>query len=71
MTVGFTIFARQGDAEFRLRNHGHKDRPDLVTQAARIAIMRRIYYRADLRAGLDLAAPEFRGADEDSDRPRD
>ena len=65
MTVGFTIFARQGDVEFRLRNHGHKDRPALVTQAAipgvRIALMGRLYYRADLRAGLDVAAPESGG----------
>ena len=71
MTVGFTIFARQGDAEFRLRNQGHKDRPALVTQAAipgvRIALMGRLYYRADLRAGLDVAAPESGGPAEDSD----
>jgi len=71
MTVGFTIFARHGDVEFRLRNHGHKDRPALVTQAAiagvRIALMGRLYYRADLRAGLDVAAPESGGGAEDSD----
>jgi len=63
MNVGFTVFARDGEAEFRLRDHGHKDRPALVTEAAipgvRLVLMGRLYYRADLRAGLNLATPEL------------
>ncbi len=59
MTVGFTVFAGHGEAAFHLRDHGHKGRPPLVTQAAipgvRAVLMGRLYYRADLRVGLDLA----------------
>jgi asparagine synthase (glutamine-hydrolysing) len=60
MNVGFTVFARHGEAEFHLRDHGHADRPALVTQAeiagVRLVLMGRLYYRSDLRVGLDLAA---------------
>ena len=59
MTVGFAVFARHGEAEFHMRDHGLKDRPLLVMQAAvpgvRAVLMGRLYYRADLRVGLDLA----------------
>src|SRR5258708_327404 len=58
MTVGFTVFARAGAVEFQLRDHGHPDRPALVTQAesagVRLVLMGRLYYRSDLRVGLDL-----------------
>ena len=64
MTVGFTVFVRDGEAVFRAQDHGQKDRPPLVTQAAipgsHVALMGRLYYRADLRAGLNLAAAELR-----------
>ena len=69
MSVGFTVFARHGEAEFHLRDHGLKDRPALVTQATVPGIcavlMGRLYYRADLRAGLPSA--ELRNPAEDSD----
>src|SRR5688572_28605858 len=69
MTVGFTVLARHGEVEFQVRDHGHTDRPPLVTQAAiaglRIVLMGRLYYRADLRAGL--ASAELRNSAEDSD----
>jgi asparagine synthase (glutamine-hydrolysing) len=59
MNVGFTVFARQAEAEFRMRDHGQQGRPPLVTQAAaaavRAVLMGRLYYRVELRAGLDLA----------------
>jgi asparagine synthase (glutamine-hydrolysing) len=59
MTVGFTVSARHAEAEFRVRDHGQQDRPPLVTQAAaagvRAVLMGRLYYRAELRVGLDLA----------------
>ncbi len=71
MGVGFTVFARNGEAEFCLSDHGREDRPALVTQAqvpgVRLVLMGRLYYRADLRAGLDLAAPELRNRTEDDD----
>jgi asparagine synthase (glutamine-hydrolysing) len=61
MNVGFTVFARNGEAGFHLRDHGHADRPALVTQAEiagmRLVLMGRLYYRADLRAGLELRNP--------------
>jgi asparagine synthase (glutamine-hydrolysing) len=64
--VGFTVFARNGEAELHLRDHGHADRPALVTRAeiagVRLVLMGRLYYRADLRAGLNLRNPT-----EDSD----
>jgi asparagine synthase (glutamine-hydrolysing) len=60
MTVGFAVFARDGAAELQLRDHGHADRPPLVTQATlpdlRAVLMGRLYYRADLRARLGLVA---------------
>ena len=60
MSVGFTVFARNGEAELHVCDHGREDRPALVTQAqiagVRLALMGRLYYRSDLRAGLDLAA---------------
>jgi asparagine synthase (glutamine-hydrolysing) len=69
MNVGFTVRARHGEVEFQVRDHGHDDRPPLVTQAAipgmRIVLMGRLYYRADLRAGL--AAAELPNPAEDSD----
>jgi len=69
MTVGFTVLARRGEAEFHVRDHGHKDRPPLVMQAAipgvRAVLMGRLYYRADLLAGL--ASAELRKRAEDSD----
>jgi asparagine synthase (glutamine-hydrolysing) len=68
MNVGFTVFARHAEAEFRVRDHGQQDRPPLVTQAAaagvravravRAVLMGRLYYRAELRVGLDLAVIE-------------
>src|SRR5262245_48363682 len=71
MTVGFTVFARHGDAEFHLRDHGHKNRPPLVTQATipgmRAVLMGRLYYRADLCARLGQAASELRNPAEGSD----
>ncbi len=60
MTVGFTVLARDGEVALHVRDHGHQDRPPLVTQASipglRVVLMGRLYYRRDLRAGLDPAA---------------
>src|SRR5262249_39934367 len=60
MNVGFTVVARQAEAEFRVRDHGHQDRPPLVTQAAavgvRAVLMGRLYYRTELRGALDKVA---------------
>jgi asparagine synthase (glutamine-hydrolysing) len=63
MTVGFTVFVRGGDAELHTRDHGHDDRPPLVTQATapglRAVLMGRLYYRAELSpmaAGLPETA---------------
>jgi asparagine synthase (glutamine-hydrolysing) len=59
MNVGFTVFGRSNEAEFHVRNHGHLDRPALVTHAAmpglRAVLMGRLYYREDQRAGLDVS----------------
>jgi asparagine synthase (glutamine-hydrolysing) len=59
MTVGFTVVARHGEAKLQLHDHSHENRPSLVMQAEspglRIALMGRLYYHADLCAGLDLA----------------
>jgi asparagine synthase (glutamine-hydrolysing) len=71
MSVGFTVFARDGEAEFHLCDHGCEDRPALVTLAeiagVRLVLMGRLYYRSDLRVGLDLAAPELRNRAQDCD----
>jgi len=60
MTVGFTVFAGDGEAELRLHDHGYEDRPALVTEASvpgiRAVLMGRLYYRSDVRARLGLAA---------------
>jgi asparagine synthase (glutamine-hydrolysing) len=65
MTVGFAVFARRGEIEVRLSDHGHEDRPPLVAQAAiagvRAVLMGRLYYRADVRARLDPAAAGSHG----------
>jgi asparagine synthase (glutamine-hydrolysing) len=71
MNVGFTVFTRDGKAEFRLRDHGHADRPALVTQAetagVRLVLIGRLYYRSDVRVGLDLAALGPRNRAQDCD----
>lgn len=71
MTVGFTVLARHGEAELHVRDHGHQDRPPLVTQASspglRVVLMGRLYYRADVRAGLDLVAAGLRTPAEECD----
>src|SRR5262249_44565060 len=58
MSVGFHIFARDGEAGFHVRDCGQGDFPPLVTEASgsgvRVVLMGRLYYRADLCAGLDL-----------------
>jgi asparagine synthase (glutamine-hydrolysing) len=58
MTVGFTVFCWHGKAEFHPCDHGLKGRPALVTQATIpgmcAVLMGRLYYRTDLRIGLDL-----------------
>jgi asparagine synthase (glutamine-hydrolysing) len=74
MNLGFTVFARHAEAEFQVRDHGQQDRPPLVTQAAtagvravRAVLMGRLYYRAELRIALDLAALEPGNHEEESD----
>ena len=72
MNVGFAVFARDGEVEFHLRDHGYADRPALVTQAeiagVRLVLIGRLYYRSDLRMGLHLAArgPHNRAQDCDA-----
>jgi asparagine synthase (glutamine-hydrolysing) len=72
MNVGFTVFVQRGEVEFHLCDHRHKDRPPLVAQAtapgARLVLMGRLYYHADLRAGLNqgTAEPESRAEDGDA-----
>jgi asparagine synthase (glutamine-hydrolysing) len=60
MNVGFTAFGRSHDVEFRVRDHGRQDRPALVTHATlpgvQAVLMGRLYYREDLRPGLDASA---------------
>jgi asparagine synthase (glutamine-hydrolysing) len=60
MTVGFTVCIRGGETEFDVRDHGLADRPRLVTQATiakvHAVLMGRLYYREELRAGLNLTA---------------
>ncbi len=71
MNVGFTVFARGGEAEFAVRDPGLADRPPLVTQGAspglHAVLMGRLYYREELRARLQSAALEPGHASGDSD----
>jgi asparagine synthase (glutamine-hydrolysing) len=71
MNIGFTVFARQAEAEFQVRDHGKQDRPPLVTQAAaagvRAVLMGRLYYRAELQVGPDLAGLVPGNRDEEND----
>jgi len=74
MNVGFTVFARPAEAEFRVRDHGQQGRPPLVTQAAavgvravRAVLMGRLYYRAELRVALNLAALRLGDPEAESD----
>jgi asparagine synthase (glutamine-hydrolysing) len=71
MSVGFHIFARDGEAEFHVRDCGQGDFPPLVTEASgsgvRVVLMGRLYYRADLCAGLDLATVDMCDAAKDCD----
>jgi asparagine synthase (glutamine-hydrolysing) len=71
MTVGFNILAAAGEAEFHLCDHGHAERPPLVTQATvpglRAVLMGRLYYRTELRARLGLAAGEAHNPAQDND----
>jgi hypothetical protein len=74
MTVGFAVFARHGEAGFRVHDHGLKDRPALVTQAAipglLAVLMGRLHYRADLRAGVNWAPAELADSAEANDAAR-
>ncbi len=71
MSVGFTVFARDGKTGFHVRNCGPGDFPPLVTEASgsgvRVALMGRLHYRADLCAGLDLATVDMCDAAKDCD----
>jgi len=72
MNVGFTVLGRSNEVEIQVCDHGHPDRPALVTHATlpglQAVLLGRLYYRDDLRAGPGASAisPE-QGADADND----
>jgi asparagine synthase (glutamine-hydrolysing) len=59
MNVGFTVFARSHEVELQVCDHGHQDRPALVSHATlpgmQAVLMGRLYYREDHRASLDAS----------------
>jgi asparagine synthase (glutamine-hydrolysing) len=71
MSVGFTVFARYRETGFHVRDRGHGDFPPLVTEAidsgVRVALVGRLYYRADLCAGLVLATVDMCASAKDCD----